>query len=265
MRRPLGYVVPVMLALACVLAAGKAARAESTTTIRIRGREQSLRLYGQRGDTPVIVSSGDGGWIHLGPHVAAVLAAHGYFVVGFDARAYLSGFTSATSTLRAEDVPDDYRAVIDVAAQGTSERPILVGVSEGAGLSLLAGTSARTRDLIGGIVALGLPEVNELGWRWRDAVIYLTHGAPNEPSFSARALAPLIGRTPLAAIHATSDEFAPLADARRILDAANEPKRFWAIQASNHRFSDNLPELDSRLMEATAWVRANAAPRAHAD
>ena len=34
----------------------------------------------------MIISSGDGGWIHLGPHVAEVLAAKGYFVVGFDAK-----------------------------------------------------------------------------------------------------------------------------------------------------------------------------------
>ena len=30
------------------------------------------RLYGARGGSPVIVSSGDGGWIHLGPYVAEV-------------------------------------------------------------------------------------------------------------------------------------------------------------------------------------------------
>ena len=43
---------------------------------------------------PVIVSSGDGGWIHLGPHVAEILAARGYFVVGFDVKAYLESFTA---------------------------------------------------------------------------------------------------------------------------------------------------------------------------
>ena len=60
----------------------------------VRGQSQSLRLYGTRGKPPVIVSSGDGGWIHLGPHVAEVLAARGFFVVGFDVKAYLESFTS---------------------------------------------------------------------------------------------------------------------------------------------------------------------------
>jgi hypothetical protein len=41
--------------------------------------------------------------MHLGVHVAEVLAAHGYFVVGFDAKAYLRSFTDGRSTLQAVD------------------------------------------------------------------------------------------------------------------------------------------------------------------
>ena len=52
-------------------------------------------LYGMTNARPVIVSSGDGGWIHLGPHVARLLAAHGCFVVGFDVKAYLTSFTTS--------------------------------------------------------------------------------------------------------------------------------------------------------------------------
>lgn len=102
-----------ILVLAVAVCAGAApagsapAGAQSTETLTIRGHAQSLRIYGVRGGPPVIVSSGDGGWIHLGPHVAEVLAAKGYFVVGFDARAYLSSFTSGRTTLRPEDEPGD--------------------------------------------------------------------------------------------------------------------------------------------------------------
>ena len=70
-----------------VFAPAREARAQIAEHITIRGHAQNLRLYGSRGGTPVIVSSGDGGWIHLGPHVAEVLAANGFFVVGFDAKA----------------------------------------------------------------------------------------------------------------------------------------------------------------------------------
>jgi fermentation-respiration switch protein FrsA (DUF1100 family) len=246
------------LALAIGLNAGAArpaaAAAETYETITLRGHAQTLRVYGARGGTPIVVTSGDGGWIHLGPHVAEALAAHGYFVVGVDARAYLSSFTAGGATLRPEDEPGDFRAIAEFAARGGAGKPILIGVSEGAGLSLLAATDARTRDAIAGVLGLGLPETNELGWRWRDAVIYLTHGTPNEPCFSATRVAPRIAPLPLAAIHSTHDEFVPLADVQRVLAAAVEPKRLWVVDAADHRFSGALPELDRRLLEALAWI-----------
>ena len=41
-----------------------------TDLVPVRGHVQSVHLYGVTNARPVIVSSGDGGWIHLGPHVA---------------------------------------------------------------------------------------------------------------------------------------------------------------------------------------------------
>src|SRR5262245_23353173 len=73
---------------------------ETSDQIVLRGRPQRLHLYGTRGSADaVVVSSGDGGWIHLAPHVAEVLSARGFFVVGFDVRSYLESFTSAETTL----------------------------------------------------------------------------------------------------------------------------------------------------------------------
>jgi hypothetical protein len=55
--------------------------AQSTNTILLRGHQQQLKIYGTRGTgDPVIISSGDGGWIHLAPHVAQFLASKGFFV-----------------------------------------------------------------------------------------------------------------------------------------------------------------------------------------
>jgi type IV secretory pathway VirJ component len=247
------------LMLVMLLAAiAAAADAQTTETVNLRGHGQSLRLYGSRGGPPVIVSSGDGGWLHLGPHVAEVLAAQGYFVVGFDVKAYLTSFTSTQAALRPDDEPGDYKVLADFAAIGSRQRPILVGVSEGAGLSVLAATDPATRAAIGGVVGLGLPDINELGWRWNDALIYLTHGVPNEPTFSTEAMVGRVAPAPLAAIHSTRDEFVPLAEAQRVMAAAHEPKRLWVVRASDHRFSDNLAEFDQRLVEAIGWVAQQA-------
>ena len=223
-------------------------------SISIRGRNQVLRVYGPRNGRPVIVSSGDGGWLHLGPQVAELLAAKGFFVVGFDAKAYLEGFTSGTTTLRVEDEPGDYRTLIDFAARETGQKPILIGVSEGAGLSVLAATDPANKEAIAGVIGLGLCDRTELGWRWKDMVIYLTHGTPNEPTFSVKAIVDRVAPIPVAAIHSTHDEFVPLTEVQQVLESAQQPKRLWVISASNHRFSGNEAEFARALLDAITWT-----------
>jgi alpha-beta hydrolase superfamily lysophospholipase len=238
----------------CIIARASAASAQTRESLTIRGHAQIVHLYGVRGGTPVIVSSGDGGWIHLGPHVAEVLAAQGFFVVGFDVKAYLESFTTGSATIRVEDEPGDFQSLADFAARGTTERPILIGVSEGAGLSVLAASDPRTKPAVAGVIGLGLSDLNELGWRWRDALIYLTHGVPNEPTFSAAAIVDRMAPVPLALIHSTRDEFVPLDQAQQVFQRARAPKRLWVVSASNHRFSDNLQEFDRTLLQAIAWI-----------
>jgi len=244
--------------LACTLIAAtawaSAAHAQNTDTLRIRDHSLTVHLYGTRGGPPVIVSSGDGGWVHLGPQVAAMLASRGYFVVGFDVKAYLESFTSGSTTLRTQDVPGDYRALLAYAGRGSSDKPVLVGVSEGAGLSVLAAGDATTKALLAGVVTLGLPDLNELGWRWKDSLIYVTHGVPNEPTFRARDILSNVAPVPLAAIQSTQDEFVPLLEARAVFAHAAPPARFWAVPARDHKFSGNVEGFETNLMEALTWI-----------
>lgn len=233
--------------------------AQTRQTVTIRGQAQSLHVYGARGGIPVIVSSGDGGWVHLGPHVAEVLAAKGFFVVGFDVKAYLEGFTSGNTTLRPQDEPNDYKVIVEFTARGSKDKPILIGVSEGAGLSVLAASDPRMKTAIAGVIGLGLPDLNELGWRWKDALIYVTHRTPDEPTFRVSAIVDRMAPVPLGAIHSTHDEFVPVAEVQRLLDRASEPKKLWIINAANHRFSDNLAEFDRCLLEAITWITRHAA------
>lgn len=255
MIRPISRILIVMATtVSCAVTVTSDAWAQTRETVTIRGHTQSLRLYGTRGGIPIIVSSGDGGWMHLGPHVAEVLAARGFFVLGFDVKAYLEGFTSGTTTLHAEDEPGDYKVIIDFAVRGTNKKPILIGVSEGAGLSILAATDPRMKTEIAGIIGLGLSDSNELGWRLQDALIYLTHGNPHEPAFSVAAIVDRLAPVPLGAIHSTKDEFVPLAEVQQVLQRAREPKKLWIITAADHRFSDNLAEFDRCLLEAISWI-----------
>jgi fermentation-respiration switch protein FrsA (DUF1100 family) len=227
-------------------------------SIVIRGRTQLVHVYGTRNTgTPIVVSSGDGGWIHLAPHVAELLAARGYFVIGFDVKAYLESFTSGTSTLRSGDEPGDFRLLAGYAARDSVEKPLLIGVSEGAGLSVLAATDAQTKAMICGVIGLGLPDINELGWRLKDSTIYVTHAVPNEPTFSVAGIVDKMAPVPIAAIHSTHDEYVPLEEVQRILQKAAPPKKLWVVNASDHRFSGNTAEFDQILLESIQWVKQN--------
>lgn len=247
----------VSFAIFFVLTAGTA-RAQRTDSIAIRGKAQVVHLYGPANGDPVVVSSGDGGWIHLGPHVAEALADRGFFVVGFDVKAYLESFTSGRATLHADEEPGDYKVLADYASRTSHKKPLLIGVSEGAGLSVLAATDPETQRAILGVIGLGLPDTNELGWRWRDAIIYLTHRVPDEPTFSTAAIVARVSPLPLAAIHSTKDEFVSPAELQKVIAAAKDPKRVWMIEAADHRFSGNVAEFDRRLLEAIEWIRQNA-------
>ncbi len=183
--------------------------------------------------------------MRLAPHVADVLAAKGFFVVGLDVKAYLESFTSATTTLRIEDEPADYRVLADFAAQVTHKKPVLIGVSEGAGLSVLAATDPQTKAAIAGVIGVGLPDLSELGWRWKDSLIYLTHGVPNEPTFRTSAVIGKVAPAPIGVIHSTHDEFFSVAEVQKLFDGLQDPRKLWVVNAADHRFSDNLAEIRS--------------------
>ena len=189
----------------------------------LRGHPQLVHVYGDRSGTPVIVSSGDGGWIHLGAarrrdaRRARLLRRRLRREGVSRAASRPTATRSASMTCRAT-----IGALVDYAARGSPARPILIGVSEGAGLSVLAASIPRCSGASRGVVALGLPDRNELGWRWKDSLIYVTHGVPNEPTFSAGATSSArLTPVPLAAIHSTRDEFVPESDVRRA-DGAGE-------------------------------------------
>jgi pimeloyl-ACP methyl ester carboxylesterase len=243
-----------MTLAAAVLAVAIVGAEPAAASFVLRGKTLDLHLYGKRGGTPVVLVSGDGGWIHLAPQAAPILAAQGYFVVGVSAKQYLSAFTTGEATLSPSDVPRDFKSLVDYAAQGTAARPILIGISEGAGLAVLAAVDPAVKAAVGGVVGLGMSDENELGWRFRDSIIYLTHGAPREPTFSVLEIVDRLAPVPLAQLHSTHDEYVPVEEARRVFEKAGGPKRIWIIEAQDHRFSGRIEEFSQRLIEAMDWV-----------
>ncbi len=227
---------------------------QTTSNLVIRGKTQQLQIYGNSNGNLIILSSGDLGWAGLVTHAAEFLSAQGYCVVGFNSKAYLTSFTTKDGALNPRDVPGDFRTLIDSARQKGRGKPILAGISEGAGLSVLAVTDPEVKSAVHGILCLGLPDQNELGWKWQDFTIWITKKSPDEPSFMVEDIIHKVSPAPLAEIHATHDEFLPLDQAKAMFARAGEPKKMWIIEAANHRFSNNREELDRKILEALQWI-----------
>lgn len=239
------------LTLASILPFGST---ETVRTVNLGGHEQKLHMYGAETGRPVILASGDGGWMHLAPHLAALLASRGYFVIGLDSRSYLSSGSGAKQALSTHGIASDYATLLSTFAG--ERRAILAGVSEGAGLSVVAASDSKNQDRIAGVMTFGLGELNELAWHWKDSLIYITKSVPSEPTFNASDFLPHLTPLPLAFIRATHDEFVPAAQSDRLIASASAPVRSWTITASDHRFSDNLAELDRATIEAFDWIFA---------
>lgn len=230
-------------------------------SLSLRGAQQTLYLYDPASSRPaapaVIVISGDGGWHGFIAEVAEHLATDGY--PGVDARDYLSTM-SKPKALEPAQVSADLSTIVRFARDRTvAKSVVLAGWSEGAGLAVLGGLDPATRGEVRGVVAIGLPELNELAWRWSDSVIYLTKKVPNEPTFNSKDYVGKLSPVPLMVIQSTHDDFVPVATAREIFARAQEPKQFVLIDARNHRFEGQREAFWQALEHALAWFDTLAA------
>ncbi len=251
----------VIAPLLFLLLVGRAvARGPRKVNLALRGVKQTLYFYDPqpgKADPPVaLVASGDGGWHLFITEIAEYLAQKGYPVVGLDAKEYLESL-SKSKALEPEQVTSDFAVLIRFAeGQSQAKSAVLVGWSEGAGLAVLGGLDPSVRPGLAGVVAIGLPELNELAWRWSDSVIYLTHKVPNEPTFNSKDYVGKLAPLPLAMIQSTHDDFVPIATAREIFGRAQEPKQFVQIDARSHGFDDQREVFWQALDRALAWFKS---------
>jgi alpha-beta hydrolase superfamily lysophospholipase len=244
-----------------ILSAAVPAQASGTRKVDwpLRGRDLTLTVYDPSSAPKgtVLMGSGDVGWVGLGVSMAEDLSAQGYRVVGINVRQYLAAFTDRQSHLGVHDVPQDYRDLSDLLKRsGLLGRPVIVsGVSEGAGLAVLAAADPKNHDWIDGVIAIGLPPTAELAWRWTDAASWITKRDPEEPSFTATDFLAGVSPVPLVMIQSTKDEYVSEQDYRRYESVARPPRKLVLINASNHRFTDRRAEVRAAYFDALAWIR----------
>jgi len=214
---------------------------ETVLTILLHGHALRLHLVNTGDPRPLVVyATGDGGWHRKDVDFFKHIAQLGLPAVGFDARDYVTHL--GAPTVPAAELAADYARIIDCARGGlqmAGERPVvLLGVSRGAGLAVVAAGEGGLGAPLAGVVAVALTEEEE----------FVT-GQPAPYAYLRR----LTG-VPVAVIQSTRDRYLT-SDAARTLLGADMPYRWLQpVQARNHSFGGGRPQLYLAVRRAVAWL-----------
>jgi fermentation-respiration switch protein FrsA (DUF1100 family) len=202
----------------------------------------------------LIYATGDRGWAGKDLDVFRQLVSWGYPVAGFDAHDYVKHLKGVTTPVR---VARDYGSIIAVARDALHldrDVPVvLVGVSRGAGLSVVAAGQRLLRGELQGLVVMGLTREEEyVTWRHR----FGRRSAQPPNMVEVYEYLPRLGSLPLTIIQSTRDNYLPAASARKLFGADTDRHHLIAVDAKNHSFAGARPELYAALQQALASVAA---------
>lgn len=242
--------------------------AETRDVLLVHGA-QTLSILTGRADGGargvLVIASGDAGWRGLAKDLGRGLADRGYDVVGLDSKAYLTSGTKDAGSLSPDDVQRDYMRLVLAARAWFPGRPVvLAGVSEGAGLAILAAADKRVAAEIEGVVGLGTPDRVTLAWHFWNWTIWVTHQEPDEPSVATAPYLNSIAPTPILLVHSTHDEYVRVDLARELFVHAREPRRIVVLESENHSFGNAREALFVTLTQGLQWftqVRVTAEVR----
>ena len=230
--------------------------------VTVRGQPFKVHFYRPREDRPAlpaIYACGDGGWRGLAPRTAQQLAHMGFAVAGIDSKVYLREFSSIDRPLTIKQLARDY---VDVAnglrsyAKVDAATPVYVyGWSLGAGFAIAVGADVDTRANWAGVISIGLPKQNQLVSGVSGNHANLNNEGSALYGFRSENVLGLITPVPLVMIQSTSDTASPQKVGTVLFAAANNPKKYVLIKASNHRFSGARDEFYAALSNAVAWMR----------
>jgi Bacterial virulence protein (VirJ) len=222
-----------------------ASAAPSLADRKIVLNHHELRLHFSQGSSgpgrPLLVyATGDGGWHRKDLAAYRHLISFGYPTVGFDAHDYVTHLGSGDSTTPAR-LAADYERII-AAARDALRLPddypvVLVGVSRGAGLSVVAAGQRGLRPSIAGVLAVALTKEEE----------YVE-------MVEVYDCLPRLAETPIAVVQSTRDHYLPAAAARALFGPDTPYRWFQPVQARNHSFGGARAELYDAMNRSLTWL-----------
>jgi Bacterial virulence protein (VirJ) len=204
----------------------------------------------------LVYTTGDGGWARKDLALYEQIVSWGFPTAGFSAPQYLRHLQGQSTTTPGR-VGRDYARIIEFAMTQIHMEPgtpiILVGVSRGAGLEVVAAGQPRLRDRLGGVIAIALTKEEEnVRWFGRRVPLVLRPGKPE--MLQVYDYLPLLGTVPVAVVQSTRDGFLPADAAARLFGPDTTTRRFRAIDAWNHNFSGARREMYDAARASLRWI-----------
>jgi dienelactone hydrolase len=225
---------------------------QTTRDVTLNGHPVTLHLV-RPATTPrlplLIYATGDGGWRGKDLDLFRHLASWGYAIAGFSAPEYVKHLRGDAETTTPARLARDYDVIMTLAKQSlmlpSSTPVVLVGVSRGAGLSVVAAGQAMLQPLLDGVVAMGLTKEEEhVRWRRRR----------ESTELKIYDYLPRLGSMPITVIQSTHDNYLPSDTARILFGADTDRRQFHQIEARNHSFAGARPLLYETVRSALEWI-----------
>lgn len=218
----------------------------------------------QPGMPLLFYATGDGGWRGKDVDTYRHLARWGYPVAGFSAPSYLShlGFVSGTTT--PVRLARDYQRLIEFAKQALNlpetTRTVLVGVSRGAGLAVVAAGRRELNVELAGVLAIALTREEEYVRHYQVKPGRTPADMPTRElvKFQTYRYLDRLRALPLVVIQSTGDNYLPAASARKLFGPDTDLRRFVSIEARDHSFDGAREALYAQMADALTWMSTRA-------
>ena len=204
----------------------------------------------------LLYTTGDGGWARKDLALYRQISRGDIRPPGSARPTTSTTCAERTAPRRRNGSGRDYADIIAFAETNLDVEPdtpvVLIGVSRGAGLEVVAAGQPQVRDKLAGVVAIALTREEEyVRWFGR---LPLLHRPQERVMVQVYEYLPLLGTVPIAVIQSTHDHFLPAAAAAQLFGADTPTRRFRAIEAQNHSFGGARDEMYQACKEALDWI-----------
>ena len=208
----------------------------------------------------VLYASGDGGWFGTAVDMFRLIGRAGYYAVGFSARAFLKLDRPRGTALNTAQLAEEYEQILAHARSAmqldATTPAILTGWSRGAAFAVLAGSEPVVRSDLRGVIAIGLSEGEDLQINGPadETDDGQQTGEHRQWPFEPYARIAGLGALPCAVIQASRDNYLPATRAHELFGPETPVRRFYTVDARNHRFSGGKTTFANALRDAIQWM-----------